>query len=437
MRGTRPDPGRDVGPLSLNVVGLLTSAIGLGVAARNTVRLLRPEGMPLHLSDVNTGGGRQGRDTSVTSTGSRDADSQPAPITLFHLNPLEALEWLTSLGKQALADRVRAIVPFWELEEIPEDWVEVLAAVDVILAPTSFVADSIRRSVPDCVIVDFPQSVVVPGGIVANRASWGLPEGPLLFLSIFDAGSDSGRKNPMGAVAAFQRAFPDRDDVLLAFKISSMPGDVSVDPPLAALVEAAQGDPRIRIMTHAASYAEVLQLHAAADVYLSLHRSEGLGLTMMEAMSLGVPVVATAYSGNLDFMNADNSILIPYSMIPMEARHHAYASLHGRVRWADPDLEAAASALRDLADDAGLRGRLAETAKQDMAARSASVQSGQFVAELQAVLRSERVRAGHPQRARAFRKLMRWIKLRRIIGIWRHRAAVGMKLALGRVRAGR
>ena len=122
---------------------------------------------------------------------------------------------------------------------------------------------------------------------------------------------------------------------------------------------AATGRPDVLVIDGHLPRAELGSLMAAADCYVSLHRSEGFGLTMAESMALGKPVIATAYSGNLDFMNDENSFLVPFSWATVPPGAGPYPV---GARWADPDLDAAAAIMRtvvgspDVAEAVAARG---------------------------------------------------------------------------------
>ena len=213
--------------------------------------------------------------------------------------------------------------------------------------------DAVRAGAPDSVCVPFLQSVLIPEGVVADRERWGMRDDVTTFAFSFDTLSDSNRKNPLGLVRAFQAAFPSRDDVALLIKVAHLDDDTRLGGQAVKAVAAAADDDRITFLQEALPYADVLGLYASADVVASLHRSEGLGLLMMEAMSLGTPVLATGYSGNLDFMTADNSMLIDSQMVTVDTPYPGYQHLQGVDVWAEPDQESAVRAMRALADDPG------------------------------------------------------------------------------------
>jgi glycosyltransferase involved in cell wall biosynthesis len=183
-------------------------------------------------------------------------------------------------------------------------------------------------------------------------------------LFSFDFNSFATRKNARGAIAAFRRAFGDaRRDVRLLIK--TINGERHPDA-LRQLMAATAEDERIEVRDEFLDRNGMWGLQACCDCYVSLHRSEGLGLGMAECMLLGKPVVATAYSGNLAFMDADNSCLVDYSLVPVEeGEYPAWEGQH----WAEPDIEQAAGYLRRLADDPDYARRIGERAQASVRQR--------------------------------------------------------------------
>ena len=162
-------------------------------------------------------------------------------------------------------------------------------------------------------------------------------ERPFQAVMLFDFNSSAARKNPQGAIAAFARAFGDDPQVLFTIKCQ---GGAAYPQAFAQLQAAVPAN--VRLVDEIWPYARVKSLIAGADVLISLHRGEGFGLTMAEAMALGVPVVATAFSGNLDFMDADCAMLVGSTPTPVVDPQGVYRS----QSWAEPDLDAAAEALK-------------------------------------------------------------------------------------------
>jgi glycosyltransferase involved in cell wall biosynthesis len=177
-----------------------------------------------------------------------------------------------------------------------------------------------------------------------------------IFLYMFDVSSQSERKNPRGAIEAFRRARFSHDDAALVLKFTNAEYDREAVRALHAQADGLH----VQFLDGYLHRDELCNLLATADCYFSPHRSEGFGLTMLESMALGKPVIATAYSGNMDFMNAGNSFLLPYRLTTLERDYGPY--MRGAT-WADPDLDEAARLMRLMVEhpDEGLaRGRMAQ-----------------------------------------------------------------------------
>ncbi len=210
-----------------------------------------------------------------------------------------------------------------------------------------------------------------------------------MFVLSFDVGSDIARKNPWAGLEAFRRAFPGHEDVQLVIKTKPPSRFAAHRAQVEKLKSLARGDARIQVVERSLTYKEVLQLYASADVMLSLHRSEGLGLHLMEAMSLGKVVVATNWSGNTEFMNPRNSVSVGYRLVPVATEHLAYRAELGRPGqvWAEPDVDDAAAALRRLHEDPPARAALGGKAASDMEERRRIVLAGRAFDTLEEILR--------------------------------------------------
>jgi glycosyltransferase involved in cell wall biosynthesis len=228
----------------------------------------------------------------------------------------------------------------WELETVPDEWVEVAQAVDEIWSPTEFVAQAMRARMPRPVYHMLP-GVEVGSVEPVSRAALNIPADHFVFLFAFDLHSQIHRKNPLGLIRAFQTAFRADDAVTLVIKASG--GDIHMDD-LALLEEAARGE-NIVLVHELVSRARAYGFIAMADCFVSLHRSEGFGLGLAEAMLLGKPVIATGYSGNLAFMSRENSLLVDYEIVGIDEDRPLYTK--GNF-WADPSIEHAAACMRQV-----------------------------------------------------------------------------------------
>jgi glycosyltransferase involved in cell wall biosynthesis len=174
---------------------------------------------------------------------------------------------------------------------------------------------------------------------IADRAGLGLKDSTYVFLFNFDFLSTSHRKNPQGVIEAFRKAFRPDEDVMLILKSINWEHDREGRE---LLTRRGEGLKIIFIDSHLPG-AQVNALFASIDCYISLHRSEGLGLGMAQAMYLGKPVIGTGYSGNLEFMNRENSLLVNYKLVTMEETSGPYEK--GSF-WAQPDTTHAAELMR-------------------------------------------------------------------------------------------
>jgi glycosyltransferase involved in cell wall biosynthesis len=280
-----------------------------------------------------------------------------------------------------------AALLFWELPVIPTAWLPSLQMLDVALTSSPWVRQVFEASVPEVPTVhaEHPIDLAATGiDPRVTRKRLGIPAEAVAFCCAFDPRSGFARKNPLGAIRAWTKAFPSDPDVRLLIKSNGPPALAQVHPDVREIVSAAQADPRIIIVSDRLPHHEVMALFDACDVYISLHRSEGLGLPPMEAMSLGKVVVATGYSGNMTFMNEQNSLPAPYRLVapgrdtPYMTRRFAGPS----AVWADPDIDRTASILLRLRTDSELRQRLGRRARDDIALRQATAWEGHFIDDM-------------------------------------------------------
>ncbi len=317
----------------VNVVANFCYPSGIQEAARATVRSLQEAGFRTACRDVPA--------TFQSDLPERGdfLDLEVFDRTLVYLAPEPAVErFFPHSGLDTRRGVYRIAVWFWELETVPPEWARYGQQVQEVWAPTRFVAQGMRKVMP------VPVVDMLPGvrlGAVADRPRehFGLPADRYLFLFLFDMCSVMERKNPLGLIRAYRNAFRHDDRVALAIKVTR---GTSNKTDLARLKEAADAA-GVTVIDRTLSREESYGLINACDCYVSLHRSEGFGLTMAEAMLLGKPVIATAYSGNMDFMTPDKSLLVEHERVPITQDLPVYP--RGSV-WAEPSLEQAAGWMR-------------------------------------------------------------------------------------------
>lgn len=354
-RATTPRAG-------VNVAGYLDTESGVGELARSFVTALRATDRPHALLTVPQPWLR--RRQRRVGTGRRRLDA-PHPISFLAVNA-DAVEHVAAqLGPGFLQGRHAIGYWVWELETFPERWAEVSERFDEIWVPSRFCLDAISRvsSVP---VVCLPPAIEVPALAPLDRRPLGVGRDATLFSFVFDVNSFVARKNPMAVVEAFARAFSAaeraRGEVALVIK-STTP--VRPTPELDALRQrcAAAG---AWLVEGYWPHRRVLQLIAASQAYVSLHRAEGFGYTIAEAQALGVPVIATAYSATTDLVDVSHALPVRWSDLELAASIGPYDR---GTRWADPDLDHAAAQMRAVHDNRAMATALGERARSFMASR--------------------------------------------------------------------
>ena len=227
---------------------------------------------------------------------------------------------------------------YWELEEAPAHWAGLAQGVQEIWAPTIHIQKALAKVIAAPVIPMLP-AITLPSFTVLSRKELGLNDDDFIFLFVFDLASIMERKNPLGLIRAFKLAFGSMPKIKLVLKVSrakNYPDEIKL------LRDAIDGA-NIYLDISEMAREKVTALMNSCDCYVSLHRAEGLGLTIAEAMLLGKPVIATAYSGNLDFMDDNTSLLVKYDRVELDQDYLPYQK---GWHWAAPDEKDAAEKMR-------------------------------------------------------------------------------------------
>lgn len=350
------------------VSGFLNESLGIGRAGRLSAAAFRSAGYFITEHDLRPAFRR-------ILAGDAGLPGQNG-VWYIHANPAELMVALLAHAPEQWAGRYRIGYWAWETPKVPESWMWMADFLHEIWVPSRYVHDALaaaftaegRLDLIDRLRV-MPHPVPLPvlkghGERTAMRDSFGLQPHLVEVLSLFDTKSSAVRKNPWGAVDAWIRAFPQpAETARLTLKVSDLGGDRAAAQRLGAIL-ADRDD--IRLFADRLSDADMDRFTACFDVVLSLHRSEGFGLPLAEAMAAAVPVVATGYSGNIDFMTGDTARLIPYRLIRIEDRDGPYTGLEKDPDqvWADPDLDAAARVIRELVDSHVLRDSLGKAGRE-------------------------------------------------------------------------
>ena len=295
------------GGFPIGIAGLFSTASGIGEGARLAYTSLEAAGCAPSAFDLSPAFGQ----TEFTDKTERRELAPGSGTLIVHHNGPFMPHALWALGRARI--RSRRIIGYWawELPRLPDDWQPSFRYVHEIWVPSSFTRDSIAAATTKPVhVVPHP---LPPMPVTPNmRARLGLPEDALIVLNVVHLGSAFARKNPLAAIAAFRRAFGDAEDRVLVIKLVTGGATQWAER---ALRDAIAGADNIRLVETMLPEADMLGLMAASDIVISLHRSEGFGLVPAQAMALGKPVIATGWSGNLEFMTERNSALVGYSLI--------------------------------------------------------------------------------------------------------------------------
>ncbi len=354
--GSKKPPPRSPGEPEMNVIGYLRLALGVGEAGRQMLGAIEQAGIEVRGLPVEFESQSKATECGLDE---RMEVRATAPIQLFNINADQLPRTIDHLGNALRADAYRIIMPFWELEEFPKPWLKAFDCVDEVWAPTRYIQSMLAPCVKIPVTyMPLPLAFTPPPKLA--RSAFGLPEDAFLFFFAFDFFSFIERKNPLAAVRAFQRAFSSiKGAAKPKLVIKTLNADVVADKSR-ALRDCLRDDPDIILIDEALQREQVLQLINACDAVVSLHRSEGLGLIVAEAMSLGKPVIATDYSATTELVSPKTGWPVDFKLVPLAEGEYPFAE--GQV-WAEVDEVHAAWQMRQVYFDS------AECEKRARAAR--------------------------------------------------------------------
>jgi glycosyltransferase involved in cell wall biosynthesis len=357
----RPTPGAPRDFAEVTVAGVVSARSGLAQSALGLARRFESFGSAVRVLDL-----------APAFLSAADAPPRPSPspspspeavrqpesgAMIIVINAPFLPLALTHIGRRRLKGRYLIAHWSWELEALPADWRHGFGRTHEIWVSSEFMARAIRAQATCPVHVAPPTPT---DDLLAAPPPREERAGPFTVLTMFDMGSSFARKNPLAAIAAFRDAFGADPSARLIVKMAQ--GE-AYPPGAQAVRDAIAGADNIVLLTDSLDRAATLGLISSCDTLLSTHRSEGFGLPMFEAMMLERAVAATGWSANVEFMGAENSILLPYRLIPAIDPQDTY-TLAG-AQWADVEIDATSAALRRLRDDPELRRRLGEQARID------------------------------------------------------------------------
>jgi glycosyltransferase involved in cell wall biosynthesis len=330
----------------ITLVGHPFAPIGMGEHLRATFRALRAVGADVWVRDVH---GLPGGETfqGVDDLRTRLVQRLDSDITVFTLNGDEREPAFRLLGPDLAGAGHKIVYPAWELSRYPEVWARELEHYDEVWAASSYSGAAFRDAVHRPVtVLPLPCHPVISKPY--SRRHFGISETAYVFTFFFDLTSYIERKNPFALLAAVARVRAARP--FADFQVVLKLGNPKADPPAAARFQAAL-EPHRRhtlLIDGTLDSDEVKSLVQVGDAFVSLHRAEGFGFGPGEAMYFGKPVVATAFSGNMEYMTPETALLVDYTLIPVREGEYPHAT--GQV-WADPDVEQAAAQMIGLLDN--------------------------------------------------------------------------------------
>ncbi len=340
----------------VNFIAYIRAEMGLGVAARGMASALESAGVPFNIINVESGNFSQHTDYSWKH---KEVDASDYDLTVICMNPDQSLQLRTQVQPALLGDRYVVGHWYWELPELPDEWVKEFEFVDEVWAASQFIADAVspKTSRP---VVRIPTVVQLSNAPALSKQQLGLPEDRYLFLAMFDTNSILERKNPLGVLRAFKQAFPPNTQKNVGLVMKFNNPDYR-QPLMQSMREETAGLENVFVIDRIMDRAEVTSLIKACDCFVSLHRSEGFGLGPAEAMSLAKPAIITNWSGNIDYMTPENSIAIDYQLVKLGQDYGPYKA---HQSWAEPDLDQASHWMKTLVADPELGSRLGHHAQQ-------------------------------------------------------------------------
>ena len=352
----------------INLIGYIRGEFGLGESCRLMAGCLDKTGLDFDLFNFEMVSAKRFNDHSWDH---KITDTPLYNINLIHINPFDLPLAFFRMERKIWDKRYNIAFWLWELETLPEKWINALNLIDEIWTPSEFVSETFRK-VTNKPVRTIPYGISTLDCGLYDRSHFGLPENKFLFLCMYDTGSTMERKNPIGVINAYKQAFsPEEQNVGLIVKVNNQQ-----QKDMQVINDALSGYPCVYIISDVLEKKQVNALIACSDVYVSLHRSEGFGLVPAEAMLLGTPVIATNWSANTEFMNSETACMVDYGFITIKKDHGPYEAGN---RWADPDIRQAAGYMRKLYDDKEFYQRIAINAKSHITEKLSTERAARLI----------------------------------------------------------
>lgn len=329
----------------VNIVGPATLKTGIGEHLRLVAQAFRDQHIGFSIENYDLGALHN--NDALTLNGFVRED-YTYNTNIFCLSSDKFVAFAQKENATLLKGRYNIHYGAWELSSYPDQWIPLMNLIDEVWAISKFMQESVseKSSVP-VIHMPLPVDFVAPAKF--SRKYYDLPQHMFLFMFAFDMASSIHRKNPFAVIEAFNRSFEkNNEDVGFVIKVTKLSSVKQQREEVENLSLLVKGHNNIFLIDKILDREEMLGLINVCNAYVSLHRSEGFGLGMAEAMKMGKPVIATNYSGNTDFMNNNNSCLVDCTLVPVKKGEYIHGE--GQV-WAEPDIDHAAYYMRKLFKD--------------------------------------------------------------------------------------
>jgi glycosyltransferase involved in cell wall biosynthesis len=363
-------------PTGINLVGYVKAELGVGEAARSLARACRAADVDFSIFDVGFHSSSRQNDTSIVA----QAVDRHFKIDMLYVNADQTPATARHLRSDR-SQRADYTIGFWHWEqpELPIQYLNAFAHVNEVWAPTSFVQDALA-SVSPVPVYKVPHSLELQVSTGVKRSDFGLPDGQLLVLVMYDFHSYQYRKNPQAAIEAFRIAVKQNPNLGLVLKTINSD---HYQEAYTELKESVANLPHVYFIDEFFSRQQTWNLQSCCEILLSLHRAEGFGLAPAEMMYLGKSVIATGWSGNMDFMTHENSMPVKYELKPLDVDLGAYPA---GPFWAEADIEHAAWCLNQLVSQPDLMVQIGRRAAKDIQAQFSPAAAGKLVRQRLQVL---------------------------------------------------
>ncbi len=378
-------------PLGLNLIGFAFGELGIGEDVRMAVAACEAAGIAFKVVNIHPGDHLRQADRTLdghVTQSVQDSEEAPYAINLFCLTGFDTVRVFLERGAALFDGRYNIGWWPWELPVWPKDWQIAFDFVNEVWAASEFTREMYTRAQQQSVVRVPVTLMPLPASVerlqAITRRQLGLQEKRFLFLYVFDFNSYLTRKNPFAALTSFHRAFAaDDDSVGLVLKTMNSQPD---HPIWKRFVRACATDVRIVLLDKTLDRGEVLGLIKACDAYVSLHRSEGFGRTLAEAMLLGKPVVGTDFSGSVDFLTNETGFPVQWKRQVVKPGEYPFVTEQDGAWWAQADMADAARQLR-----AAYSSSQAQRGRSSFAARVKRIAKEQFSPQRIGKLMRERI----------------------------------------------